>query len=169
MNGLDADLILSGDSPVWMGELPSTWDQVEPQVVVNLCGVTPRGDSARRRVFMLSLLDVLDEAAVPARSSFEAFLSEVHDHAKGQTSYWHCHAGLNRSGLALGAYLHLHKGYAIGEAITQLRMKRSPMVLCNPVFEKALRTWYGRPDEQDFEPVRLDVWLRERNGRSMGP
>lgn len=45
----------------------------------------------------------------------------------------HCQAGLNRSGLVAGLALVL-EGKAPGDAIALLREKRSPAVLCNPVF-----------------------------------
>lgn len=45
----------------------------------------------------------------------------------------HCQAGLNRSGLIAGLALVLG-GMEPGEAIALLRSKRSPAVLCNPLF-----------------------------------
>ena len=46
----------------------------------------------------------------------------------------HCQAGLNRSALVAGLALVLD-GYTPEDAIALLREKRSPAVLCNPVFE----------------------------------
>lgn len=53
----------------------------------------------------------------------------------------HCQAGLNRSGLV--AALVLVKGGFVAngaEAIALLREKRSPAVLCNPTFERYVRS-----------------------------
>lgn len=50
----------------------------------------------------------------------------------------HCQAGLNRSGLIVGASLVL-LGSTPDEAIALMRAKRSPAVLCNPTFEAFLR------------------------------
>lgn len=50
----------------------------------------------------------------------------------------HCQAGLNRSGLVAALVL-MDAGRTADEAITLLRAKRSPAVLCNPKFERWLR------------------------------
>ncbi len=51
----------------------------------------------------------------------------------------HCHMGLNRSALVAALYMY-YTGEVKGmpEIISELREKRSPAVLCNPVFEKYL-------------------------------
>lgn len=50
----------------------------------------------------------------------------------------HCQAGLNRSGLVAGLAMVLG-GYEPEDAIEILRVRRSPAVLCNPVFAAWLR------------------------------
>jgi protein-tyrosine phosphatase len=50
----------------------------------------------------------------------------------------HCQAGLNRSGLVTAAALVLD-GWTAGAAISHLRARRGPAVLCNPDFEAWLR------------------------------
>lgn len=50
----------------------------------------------------------------------------------------HCQAGLNRSGRVAAVVLMLD-GLTADEAITTLRDKRSPAVLCNPAFDRWLR------------------------------
>lgn len=49
----------------------------------------------------------------------------------------HCQAGLNRSGLVASLAL-MQSGFTARGALAILREKRSPAVLCNPHFEKAL-------------------------------
>jgi protein-tyrosine phosphatase len=51
----------------------------------------------------------------------------------------HCQAGLNRSSLVAARALMLG-GMTADEAITLLRSKRSPACLCNPAFERWLRS-----------------------------
>lgn len=51
----------------------------------------------------------------------------------------HCQAGLNRSSLVAARALMLD-GMNATEAINTLRTKRSPACLCNPAFEKHLRS-----------------------------
>ncbi len=161
----DSSLILA-DPPLWMGELPDQWSDVDLPVVVNLCGVMPGGSPAPgQRVHVFPLLDVLDRDVLPTRIAVEKLVDVVHESIDARGSYWHCHAGLNRSGFAVAAYLVRHKGYRISTAIKHMRASRSPMVLCNSLFESTLRNWYGGKDEQTFEPVSFEQWLRERIGR----
>jgi protein-tyrosine phosphatase len=57
--------------------------------------------------------------------------------ARGPTLI-HCQAGLNRSGL-IAALVLIEEGMSADAAINLLREKRSPAVLCNPLFEDYLR------------------------------
>ncbi len=168
-DALDHHLVHSDPQPLYMGELPSRWSDVPTHVVVNLCGVYPEGDPEGRMVLGMPMLDVLDRSMVPERAELERFLATVHTLASTQASYWHCHAGINRSGLAIAAYLHLYRGLPISEAIAGLREARSEMVLCNHLFEGLLREWYGGPDEQEFQRFDLQTYLKERQGRRSDP
>lgn len=161
---MDRSLIVS-EPPLWMGELPGHWNDVAEPVVVNLCGVLPSGTPARgQSVHVFPLVDVQDPEILPLRADLEALLDDVHSSIGDRASYWHCHAGINRSGFAVAAYLHRHRGLRISAAIERLREKRSPMVLCNSLFEATLRQWYGGADEQHFEPISFERWVRARLG-----
>jgi hypothetical protein len=162
---LDFHLVSDEPAQLFMGELPRRWEEVPTRVVVNLCGVYPVGEPYGRIVHGMALLDVLDPQLVPARETFESFLDAVHIYAGSEATYWHCHAGINRSGLAVAAYLHRYRGLRISDAIDHLRRTRTPMVLCNNVFERTLRDWYGDDDEQDFDVVPIDTYLARRGGR----
>jgi len=163
--GLDFHLIHSEPAALYMGELPRRWQQTPAPVVVNLCGMFPMGNPIGRVVFGLPMLDLQDPDAVPDRGEVESFLGAVHEHCEAGASYWHCHAGINRSGFGVCAYLHRHRGLSISDAIGLVRSRRDPMVLCNAVFEQTLRKWYGGPSEQDFEPVTMEAYLAARQGR----
>lgn len=162
---LDYSLVSEGPTPLYMGELPRRWEECPARVIVNMCGVYPVGEPYGRVVHGLALLDVLDPELVPERRVFENFLDGVHVLAADEPTYWHCHAGLNRSGLAVAAYLHRHRGLRISDAIRTLRQRRTQMVLCNSLFERTLRQWYGDEDEQDFDVVSIEAYLSERSGR----
>jgi hypothetical protein len=56
----------------------------------------------------------------------------------------HCQAGLNRSGLVTALAL-MKTGRTAKEAIAFLRQKRSTFVLCNPHFERWVRSHWGVP------------------------
>jgi hypothetical protein len=150
---LDHHLICDDPAPLFMGALPDTWEHVPARVVVNLCGMFPDGSARRRIVHALPLVDVADLAAVPPKERLESFVDAIHAYAAHEPTYWHCHAGLNRSGLVVALYLHRHRGYRISDAIDTMRTRRSPLVLCNPVFEQRLRDWYGDPDERALPVV----------------
>lgn len=53
----------------------------------------------------------------------------------------HCQVGLNRSSLISARALHLDSGMPGDEIVDHLRAQRSPAVLCNPAFEREVRTW----------------------------
>lgn len=158
---LDHHLVHEDPSAIWLGELPRHYRQVPAPVVVNLCGVFPQTAPPVRVVLSLPFLDVPDQGLLPERALLERFLVGVHAHAASEASYWHCHAGINRASFVLAAYLHRHRGLRISEAIALLREKRSAMVLCNNVFERALREWYGDASEQAFEPLTFEQYLAE--------
>lgn len=161
---LDHHLVSAEPVPLYMGALPYAYHQSPARVVLNLCGVHPPGQSFGRVVHTLGLLDTQDEEHAPTRQGLERFLAAAHLYAADTPTYWHCHAGLNRSGFAVAAYLHLYRGLPIGEAIDHLRAVRSAFVLCNARFETLLREWYGTEAEQQFEPIGMAAYLAARTG-----
>ena len=125
---LDYHLISSEPAPLYMGELPRAYEDIPARIVINLCGVYPVGEPFGRTVLSMPLLDALEPELCPKKEELERFLDAVHHFAATEPSYWHCHAGINRSGLAVAAYLHRHRGMRIGEAMANMRARRSPMV-----------------------------------------
>lgn len=162
---LDCHVVSDSPAPLYIGELPRHWGDVPARLVINVCGTFPQGDPLGRMCFSMPMRDVLDPNQLPRREDLERFLASIHLHAADQASYWHCHAGINRSAMAAAAYLHLHRGLRISEAIRTIRERRSPTCLCNAVFERVLREWYGGPDEQDFDPVSFERWAIEHLGK----
>lgn len=159
---LDYDLVWEGGAPLYMGELPNTYRDAPAQVIINACGVVPALSVPSPTVLVFPMVDTLEAEYIPSRQRIEALVDAAHVFASAEPTYWHCHAGLNRSGLLVATYLHRHGGLRISDAIQQLRGARSPMVLCNNVFERTLRDWYGGEDEQLFSPFDLSTYLRER-------
>ena len=70
------------------------------------------------------------------------------DWKNGKKVLIRCQAGLNRSGIVMALVL-IRDGYSPAEAITLMREKRSPAVLCNQQFTRWL---LGLDDEQ------LAIW-----------
>ena len=70
------------------------------------------------------------------------------DWKNGKKVLIRCQAGLNRSGIVMALVL-IRDGYSPAEAITLMREKRSPAVLCNQQFTRWL---LGLEDEQ------LAIW-----------
>ena len=162
---LDFHLIHESPYPIYQGEIPLDHGEIPAPVVVNLCGMHPQGNPYDKIVMGLALLDSVELDHLVARRRLERFLESVHIHAGTAPTYWHCHAGINRASFALSAYLHLYRGMRISQAIALIRERRYAMCLCNALFEEVLRTWYGEPDEQDFEPVDIKTWLEQRTGK----
>lgn len=158
------DLILNSPHPIYMGRLPASYTEINVTSFVNLCGLTPGKPPVHSAVFIHSLVDSLDPALQPRQEALENFLAAVHKLTSTGSSYWHCYAGLNRSGFALAAYLHLYHNHKISDAIDLLREKRSPLVLCNSHFEGMLRQWYGTKEEQNFESASEDAYYKHRRG-----
>lgn len=164
---LDHHLVHEQPAPLYMGELPLDYHEAPARVIVNLCGAFPTGMPIGATIFTFPLHDTLEPQWMPPRADLERFLGVVHRYTVDSPSYWHCHAGLNRSGIAVAAYLHLYRGLPIGESIAQLRDRRSTMVLCNGYFESLLRTWYGTDEERDVEGMSPSTWqFAHRGGRN---
>ena len=160
----DYDRILDSPTPLYLGRFPTEPRHLNVACFINLCGELPHGIPNGVATYVFPLKDTLDPILRPKRAAVEQFLATVHEHVKVAPSYWHCHAGLNRAGFALSAYLHLFHGVRISEAISLLRTTRSPYVLCNSNFEGFLREWYGEDDEKVFTPTEEDVYYRRREG-----
>ena len=160
---LNHHLLSDTPAPLFMGELPHRYEHVPARVIINMCDSWPSGSPAGRTLFSFPFLD---PDLMPERRRLEGFVDAVHTHAATEPTYWHCHAGLNRSGLAVALYLHRHRAMRISDAIRHMRERRTPMVLCNGLFERRLREWYGGEDEQEFEVRSLDDYLTGRHGRS---
>lgn len=154
----DWDLVVDGPPKIFLGALPALYADVPGDVVVNLCGVPVADASSRRASHVWELLDTQSHEHLPSRDLVDAFVDLVAPDVDLHDSYWHCHAGINRSSFVLCAYLHRRRGLRISEAIRTLRERRTPLVLCNATFERRLRQWYGGPDEQDFEPFPYERW-----------
>lgn len=81
-----------------------------------------------------------DAAQTPEPGQVEALVDWVMERLPEGPVLVHCQAGLNRSGL-IGAMTLIRLGRTPDDAIRLLREKRSPAVLCNPVFEAWVRTF----------------------------
>jgi protein-tyrosine phosphatase len=113
--------------------------------------------------FHFPMRDSMNPALLPTREELVAFLRSVHPAVSQHASYWHCHAGQNRSAFGLAAYLHLFRGMTLSDAIEQMRQRRGDRILCNPLFEATLRGWFGTPAEQTFRSPTVED-LRRRWG-----
>lgn len=75
-----------------------------------------------------------DSADLPAGEDLDALVEIVlRETAKGKTLV-HCQAGLNRSGLVCALAL-VAQGWPVTRALSLLRTRRCPLVLCNTTFE----------------------------------
>ena len=105
-------------------------------------------DTRRLRIAMT------DHAAMPDLEKLEAVASYVLDAASEGPTLVHCQAGLNRSGL-VAAYALVLDGVAPTDAVALLRARRSPQVLCNPVFEAWLLAPEPEPADRPGDHPRI--------------
>lgn len=82
-------------------------------------------------------VQMYDAGEVPDEETLHETARMVNRYLDVGKTLVHCQAGLNRSNLVAGLAL-VQQGLAPVEAISLLREKRSPMVLCNRVFEEWL-------------------------------
>ena len=165
-DSLDYHRVHRAPTDIFLGELPRVWADAPAALLLNFCPDSPSGPRGDRRSISLPLHDTVEAERSPNRSELEHFLQQVHPLVHQQPSYWHCHAGINRSSFALAAYLHLYRGLSISGAIQSLRIQRSPRVLCNYSFESLLRKWYGTEAEQDFPRMERETTEQLRNKRA---
>jgi protein-tyrosine phosphatase len=78
-----------------------------------------------------------DERAPDPRRLDEVAATIRAHHDDGRRVLVRCAAGLNRSGLLVGAVL-IDRGAPAAEAIARIRAARGPYALCNPDFVRAL-------------------------------
>lgn len=83
----------------------------------------------------VTMYDSLEQAT----DQVDQIAAKVNELRKKGVVLVHCQAGLNRSSLIATRALML-EGMDAGEAIKLVRSKRSPACLCNPAFEKYLRS-----------------------------
>jgi len=84
-------------------------------------------------------VQLYDAGEIPDPAILEELAAWVNEKRAIGPTLVHCQAGLNRSGLVVALAL-IRSGRTPDEAIALLREKRSPAVLCNPAFERWLRT-----------------------------
>lgn len=98
------------------------WEQYE---------LGPNTDRLQVRLF--------DANEMPDEDIVRSLATIVNNQRVEKKVFVHCQAGLNRSGLITATAL-VQAGMSPAGAITRLRTKRDPHVLCNPVFEQYIRS-----------------------------
>lgn len=86
--------------------------------------------------FEIQMYDSLDQKT----DDVDAIAEVVNNLRKRGVVLVHCQAGLNRSSLIAARALMLEEGMSADAAIKLIRDKRSQACLCNPEFEKYLRS-----------------------------
>lgn len=142
----DHHVIHADPADLVMGADPCTYKdptQKRYALFVNLTSECGYATHRHTVVMHYSMRDNEDPYSIPEQERMETFLWAAHQYACAGPTYWHCSAGLNRSGFFVAAYLHLYRGTPIQDAIALLRRERHPKVLCNPAFVRVLEERYG--------------------------
>lgn len=140
---MDFHLVSDVPAPMYVGGFPRDYGDVPARVIVNLSGMYRSFSPHQCVLFSYPFHDSVEAADLPVRRDVERLLASIDVFAASEPSFWHCAAGYNRSGFVAAAYLHLYRELPVTTAIALLRQKRSPMVLCNSLFEGTLLNWYG--------------------------
>lgn len=119
------------DETLWMGGLPVGKAPAEFDYIFNMAPFWPYETHERQVVVTLKLYDGPE---VPDEKVLHAIADCVNVARKAGRVLVHCQMGLNRSGIVAALAL-IKSGMKPKEAISLLRARRGPDVLCNPVFE----------------------------------
>ncbi|MFB3080537.1 MAG: dual specificity protein phosphatase family protein [Nitrosomonadaceae bacterium] len=125
---------------LWMGGCPVKVAPNEFEYIVNLVSLYPWWEPYAIAKFQVhTRVHLNDELEIPSEDRLYALARCVNAYRRYGPTLVHCQAGLNRSGLVAALAL-IEEGMKAVDAITLLRNKRSPSVLCNRVFEEWLLT-----------------------------
>lgn len=121
---------------LWMGGCPVKSAPEEFKYIVSLYPWEPYTLAKFQVRTEVSLQDTL---TIPEEHQLYTLARCVNAYKQQGVTLVHCQAGLNRSGLILALAL-IEEGMKAVDAISLLRTKRSPAVLCNRFFEAWLLT-----------------------------
>ena len=121
---------------LWMGGCPVRSAPEEFKYIVSLYPWEPYTLAESQIRTEARLQDVL---TIPDEEQLYILARCVNAYRRQGVTLVHCQAGLNRSGL-ISALALIEEGMKAVDAISLLRTKRSPAVLCNQTFEEWLLT-----------------------------
>jgi hypothetical protein len=103
--------------------------------VVNLC------ETEDPYQVEVSLWEPLDGTRVPSIEWLRRVVDFIDTNRRaGRTTYVHCRAGVNRSGLVVTAYVMFEHGWGRDQSLAFVQSKR-PQVLPNPSYMRLLSEW----------------------------
>ena len=121
---------------LWMGGCPVRSVPEEFKYILSLYPWEPYTLAEFQIRTEARLQDVL---TIPDEEQLYTLARCVNAYKRQGVTLVHCQAGLNRSGV-ISALALIEEGMKAVDAISLLRTKRSPAVLCNQTFEKWLLT-----------------------------
>ncbi len=139
---VDYHLIIDKPYPIYLGALPwNSYSSVPADTIFNFCGDIPESGTMKK-TFIFPFLDDDREDSVPDQKDIFDFLHVANVYATQGPTFWHCHAGVNRSAFMLASYLWLYhddfKDTDMNNVIGMIRNKRYDYCLCNDAFVKRL-------------------------------
>lgn len=146
VTNLDEDfhLIVREPHPIYLGALPwKSYRKIPADVIFNFCGDIP-DFGTQKTTIIFPFLDSNNSEAIPDEEDILRFMNIASMYAKNGPTFWHCHAGINRSAFMLARYLYSHdpnfEGASIDYIIDLIRRKRYDYCLSNEAFIHSLRS-----------------------------
>jgi len=133
----DVPFISQIDDTLWQGGCQN--GLILPSFIQNIISLYPWEAYTVNHELESSLAVVMYDSLDQAFEQIDAIANWINVCRKNGPTLVHCQAGLNRSSLVTARALMLD-GMSADEAIKTLRDARSPACLCNPAFEKWLRS-----------------------------
>jgi protein-tyrosine phosphatase len=130
-------LSLGRSVTMWQTKRVSGYANAHPGVTVGWSSPSQTTTAWWKDTFLMPVRKIEKEPYSGLVHNLE--VADVESYTIGGATAHNCQAGLNRSGLVAALAL-IRDGMTPAQAIELLRSKRSPAVLCNPTFERYLRS-----------------------------
>ncbi|MBD3255987.1 MAG: hypothetical protein GF383_12905 [Candidatus Lokiarchaeota archaeon] len=139
-------LMIEKPHPVYIGALPwNTYQGIPAEVIFNFCGDLPKLGT-KKTTIIFPFLDENNRDALPSDEDIFNFLKVAVFYTQKTSTFWHCHAGVNRSAFMLALYLYTYHfdNMSMEDVIEFIRGKHHDYCLSNETFVRKLKELEAR-------------------------